>query len=85
MTDGKNDIGLSANGYCVVTDRDGDKLFLTWEGGNDTKAGEGKGTAQYTGGTGKYAGIKGKYTYNYVAILPGAEGYARINGEWQLP
>ena len=85
VTDNINNIGQSGHGYCVVTDQDGDKALLTWEGGKDTKPGEGKGTFQWTSGTGKYAGIKGDNTYETKAVLPTAQGHNVHKGEWQLP
>jgi len=46
-------VSVSAHGYCVGTDKDGDKLVYVWQGEKFV------GTFQFTGGTGKYTGIKG--------------------------
>src|SRR5215472_12823280 len=59
---GTNDIvdGVSraSHGYCIMTDKEGDKAFLVWQG-KGTAPGTGEGTFQWTGGTGKFAGIQG--------------------------
>jgi len=85
---GANDIveGLSMgnHGYCVVTDKDGDKAFAVWKG-RDTRPNVGGGDFQWTGGTGKFAGIKGNNTYRYTGIAD-TPGYSVVwEGKWQLP
>lgn len=84
-TDTLNDVSQGGNGYCVVTDTDGDKAFLTWTGKKESKKAVFSGTFQWTGGTGKYTGLKGNNTYNGTGILPTPEGYNVHEGEWQLP
>lgn len=58
-------ISQKANGFCLVTDPDGDTINLLWErtdvpGPVDTPKTKGA----YLSGTGKYSGIKGHYTFS---------------------
>ena len=85
ITETLNDVSQGGNGYCIVTDMDGDKAFLTWTGNKETKKGAASGPFQWTGGTGKYAGLKGDNTYKGMTILPTQQGYNVHEGEWQLP
>lgn len=73
----------NAHGNCVVTDKDGDKVFLVWKC-KDPGSGC-KGDFQWTGGTGKYTGITGNNTFTGFGITPTASGYALWKGEWKLP
>lgn len=63
------------DGGCVLTDKDGDKIFSTF----DTRELEGSlprfscGTHTIVGGSGKYQGMTGKEPFN-CAILPTAAG-----------
>ena len=84
VNDIRDGVSLAYHGYCVVTDRDGDRAVLAWSGGQ-TPAGKFGGEFQWTGGTGKYAGITGKNTFLGFANLPTSQGYALWEGEWQLP
>jgi len=79
-----NGVAMQNGGYCIVTDRDGDKAFLVWKG-KDTSAGVGGGEFQWTGGTGKYTGIKGNNTFRYTAISDTSASSVVWEGEWQLP
>ncbi len=70
-------------GFGVVTDKDGDKTFATWEG----KPGKGslwEGTATYTGGTGKWQGIQGKCTWVTHDVARG-QSYNESECEIELP
>lgn len=73
---GMNDIlqwvSLASHGYCVVTDKDGDKAFLAWKGHKMTESKRVTGDYHWTGGTGKYAGITGNNTFDTVFITPSA-------------
>ena len=80
VNDVTNGVSTSSHGYCVVTDKDGDKAFVVWKGGKGIE-----GDYQWTGGTGKYTGIKGNNTFHSVALLPTSQGYSLLKGEWQLP
>lgn len=79
-----NGLATSNHGYCIVTDKDGDKAFLVWSG-KDTSPGVGGGDQHWTGGTGKYSGIKGNSTYRYAAIGTSPAYSVVWEGEWQLP
>ncbi len=85
---GVNDIvnGLSSgnHGYCIVTDKDGDKSFQVWKG-KDTSPNVGAGDFQWTGGTGKYSGITGNGTYRYTGIGTTPAYSVVWEGAWQLP
>jgi len=85
---GVNDIvnGLSSanHGYCIVTDKDGDKAFGVWKG-KDTSPNVGAGDFQWTGGTGKYSGITGNNTYRYTGIGTTPAYSVVWEGAWQLP
>lgn len=75
------------DGGCVLTDRDGDKIFSTF----DTRELEGAlprftcGTHTVVGGSGKYKGMTGKEPFN-CAVLPTAagEGWSGLDIEHQL-
>ena len=79
-----NGLAIGNHGYCIVTDKDGDKAFLVWKG-KDTSPGVGGGDQQWSGGTGKYSGIKGNSTYRYAAIGTSPAYSVVWEGEWQLP
>lgn len=85
---GINDVvnGLAAvnHGYCIVTDKDGDKAFLKWKG-KDSSPGVGGGDQHWIGGTGKYTGLTGKTTYRYAAIGDAPAFSVVWEGEWKLP
>ena len=77
-------ISTAAQGYCIATDKDGDKAFLTWKGHKSTEPNRLAGDFQWTGGSGKYTGIKGNNTFEAVFVTSNS-GYALHKGEWQLP
>ncbi len=72
-------VSVSAHGYCVGTDKDGDKLVYVWQGEKFA------GTFQFISGTGKYTGIKGNNTWKGYATPGTTQGYSVFTGEWQLP
>ena len=87
------DIGGPAQGFCVGTDADGDKVFAVWssvaaEAMPGTIAG-GDGEITYTGGTGKFEGITGGGTFfsNTVSILPNGSiaGFTPLNITYTIP
>ena len=84
MNDLLKGISTASQGYCVVTDKDGDKAFLAWKGRKNTEPNKVAGDYQWTGGTGKYTGLKGNNTFDAVFVLP-TSGYSILKGEWQLP
>jgi hypothetical protein len=74
----------TGHGYCTVTDKDGDKAFLVWQG-KDTAPGTGGGPFKWTGGTGKYTGLQGNNTFRYNAIGKTPSFVGVWEGEWRLP
>jgi hypothetical protein len=77
---------LEFGGYCMATDKDGDKAVLKWSctdgGGRCT------GSFDWVLGTGKYAGIKGRSSFDAGPLgqaASGPVGYANWRGDWELP
>jgi hypothetical protein len=73
----------SGSGYLELTDRDGDKYYMTWK--NEAKIPtiwEGKFTI--VKGTGKYEGMHGKGTFVSYAVAPG-QYYVDWEEEVELP
>ena len=73
----------NANGTCVVTDADGDKIFVEWQCTGKMPACPG--TERFVGGTGKYNGITGKQTFQGNFIGDTGAGWSDWKGEWKLP
>jgi hypothetical protein len=77
--------GDSRNGYCVFTDKDGDKFVEPWSIAPGAK----KGTATLGPGTGKYKGIEGNLEWEVVTSLPAASGtynfIGKKRGSYRLP
>jgi len=84
MNDILKAISIASQGYCVVTDQDGDKAFLAWKGRKSTEPNRVAGDYQWTGGSGKYTGITGNNTFDAVFVVPNS-GYSVLKGEWKLP
>jgi hypothetical protein len=70
----------TAGGYCVLSDTDGDKAFVTWESSGTPASGPG--TFTYTGGTGKYEGISGTNTFVGVTQVNWADGTSTGFATW---
>lgn len=49
-------------GHCIISDAQGDQVYLSWKNAGSVRAGTG--TFEYTGGTGKYKGISGANTFS---------------------
>ena len=49
------------NGYCIVSDADGDKLYYKWQAEGDIVVP--RGIYEFVGGSGKYQAIRGSGTY----------------------
>lgn len=86
---GTNDIRLDgslggAHGNCIVTDREGNKAFLTWKCSGPFP-GPCNGEFQWIGGTGKFTGIRGNSKFYAVTIAPTSSGYSVWNASWELP
>jgi hypothetical protein len=76
---------ITGHGYCIITDKDGDKAFLVWEG-KDTASRTGWGTFKWTGGTGKYSGLQGDdNTFHFSGIGKTGAGVVVWEGDWRLP
>ncbi len=73
----------NARGTCVMTDPDGDKVFLEWTCSGTMPACPGD--ERFVGGTGKYKGISGstKFQGNFIGTTGG--GWSDWNGEYKLP
>ena len=84
--DFNNKVG-KAQGFCMLTDADGDTAQLQWDCQGDTV--ECSGPFTWIRGTGKYQGISG--TNKFQALIVGisehgnASGYSSWQGEWKLP
>ncbi len=75
---------LNAGGYCIVSDLDGDQLYLSWRipAGTPGPGGKSPGTFEYTGGTGKYQNWRGKNTFVGVTQINWADGTASGYATW---
>jgi hypothetical protein len=69
-----------AGGFCVITDKDGDKAYLSWS--NEGDGTTGPGTFTYTGGTGKYSGISGTNKFIGVTEVNWSDGTATGYATW---
>jgi hypothetical protein len=86
-SDSVNGVDTAARGYCIVTDKDGDKAFLVWQGKGTGAGSADAGTFQWTGGTGKFAGLQGNNTFGngVFPISKTSGGWTIWEGEWRLP
>jgi hypothetical protein len=73
----------NANGTCVVTDADGDKVFVEWRCAGVMPACPG--TERFVGGTGKYKGISGDQKFQGNFIGDTGAGWSDWSGEYKLP
>jgi len=82
ISDGKV---YQSDGFCLVTDQDGDTINLIWERINNPGGpAEAKTKGTYLSGTGKYTGIQGYYTFT--CQLSGAMANCSITGgEYKVP
>jgi hypothetical protein len=71
------------NGYCTVTDRQGDKLFQRWNVGSESS----ENFYENVGGTGKFEGAKGQGTTTEIEISQGPQGrhVVRWKGSTEYP
>jgi hypothetical protein len=79
-----NGLIVAMHGYCTMTDKDGDKVFLVWEG-KDTAPGTGGGTFKWTGGTGKFSGLQGNNNWHGTGIGKTPSFVVVWEGDWRLP
>jgi hypothetical protein len=73
----------NANGTCVVTDADGDKVFVDWKCAGPMPTCPG--TERFVGGTGKYSGITGdqKFQGNFIGTT--GAGWSDWKGGYKIP
>ena len=77
---------FSFSGYCIATDKEGDKAVFKWacaRGGDRCVGG-----FDWVSGTGKYSGIRGHSQFDAGQIAEGplgAIGDSNLKGEWNLP
>jgi hypothetical protein len=77
---------ISYSGNCVVTDQEGDKVFVQWACKSPSMPFPCD--FYWTGGTGKYTGIKGRNSGQDIiagSSPMGLVGWSQWKGEWQLP
>ena len=82
-----NGVMENDHSFCVFSDKDGDKLYLTHEAtGSLANA---KRFWKWVGGTGKYTGIQGGGEWYWVSLPPVVEGTLiglwEIKGNYKLP
>ena len=71
----------TGHGHEVLTDPDGDKIFIRWEG---TTGPGGRGIHEIEGATGKWQGIRGKGTYS-ARILSPVQWYVDVEMDIEFP
>ena len=74
---------INANGTCVVTDADGEKIFVEWKCAGEMPACPGD--ERFVGGTGKYTGISGNQKFQGNFIGDTGAGWSDWSGEYKLP
>lgn len=86
---GYNDLNFAkgtthSGGICIVTDLDGDRLYLTWRipSGNPAPGSRNAGTVEYNGGTGKYLTWTGKFPFMGTVQINWADGTATGYASW---
>lgn len=72
--------GMTGNGYLILTDKDGDKIYMKW----DMKP-SGPNEWTFFKGTGKFEGIRGKGTHSPVPTADPKLSYVDWEGEVELP
>lgn len=84
--DFNNRVG-KAQGFCSITDADGDTAQIEWKCQGDTV--ECPGTQRWINGTGKYLGISGDHSFNGIIVGQSehgnSSGYSLWQGDWNLP
>jgi hypothetical protein len=74
----------AGHGYCIVTDKDGDKAFLVHQA-KGSAPGLIAGSFQWTGGTGKFSGVQGNNAFRVTQIGKNPAAWIVWEGEWRLP
>jgi hypothetical protein len=75
---------IKAIGFCSYEDKDGDSIFIQYDGTSSSK-GEWNGTEDIIAGTGKYKGIKGKGPYSCANTDKEGEFPCTTTLEYHLP
>ena len=75
--------GATATGPCVVTDGDGDKVYMEWKCTGPLPTCPG--IERFVGGTGKYNGLSGdnKFQGNFIGTT--GAGWSDWRGAYKLP
>ncbi len=75
----------SGTGYCVYTDKDGDKFVEAFSYASGSTSGKGT----LSSGTGKFKGIQGQFDWQQVQVLPAEKGsyhyIGKKTGSYLLP
>lgn len=86
---GFNDLDFNAGkthsgGICIITDLEGDRLYLTWRipSGNPAAGSRNAGTYEYNGGTGKYRNWTSKGPFLGTVQINWADGTATGYASW---
>ena len=77
MVEEFSDGTYKGNGYCINTDREGDKIVFRWTFSSDMAGSR----YEVAGGTGKFEGAKGEGTATITEVSPGPQG--RQVARWQ--
>jgi hypothetical protein len=75
----------AGNGYCVYSDKDGDKFVEAFTHPHGSTSGKGT----LVSGTGKYKGVQGQFDWQVVQALPAEKGsfhyIGKKTGSYRLP
>lgn len=72
-------------GFCTLTDGDGDQISGRNQGSGPVDAPEFTGTVTFTAGTGKYAGIQGGQTYRCRGVGKHGQLFCTNDANYKLP
>lgn len=74
----------NSGGYCVLTDLDGDRLYMTWRipSGNPANGSRNAGTIEYKGGTGKFKDWSGRNPFLGTVQINWSDGTATGYASW---
>jgi hypothetical protein len=85
VADSVNGVDIANHGYCILTDKDGDKAFLVWRGKSSAAPGSYAGTFEWAGGTGKFLGLQGNNNWHGPFIGKTPAFIVVYEGDWRLP
>ena len=72
-------------GFCTLTDADGDQIYGRNKGSGPVAGPEFNGTVTYSGGTGKYAGIQGGQSYRCHGVGKQGQLFCTKEASYKLP